>query len=35
VAASLAEFGARPWQAELTALPIAQSLLRVSEKTEP
>jgi ribonuclease D len=34
VAASLAEFGARPWQAELTALPIARSLLRVSEQSE-
>ncbi len=34
VAASLAGFGARPWQVELTALPIARALLRVSEKSE-
>jgi ribonuclease D len=34
VAASLAGFGARPWQVELTALPIARALLRVSEKSD-
>jgi ribonuclease D len=34
VAAGLAGFGARPWQVELTSLPIAKALLRVSEKTE-
>jgi ribonuclease D len=33
VAASLAGFGARPWQVDLTALPIAKALLRVSEKS--
>jgi ribonuclease D len=34
VAATLAGFGARPWQVELTSLPIAKALLRVTEKTE-
>jgi ribonuclease D len=34
VAASLAGFGARPWQAALTALPIARALQRVSEQSE-
>jgi ribonuclease D len=34
VAADLAEYGARPWQVELTALPIARALLRLAEKNE-
>jgi ribonuclease D len=34
VASSLAGFGARPWQADLTSLPIARALLRLSEKGE-
>jgi hypothetical protein len=34
VAAGLAAFGARPWQVELTSLPIAGALLRVAEKGE-
>ncbi len=34
VAACLAGFGARPWQVELTSLPIAKALLRISEKEE-
>jgi ribonuclease D len=32
VAADLAGYGARPWQVELTALPIARALLRLEEK---
>ncbi len=32
VAADLAAYGARPWQVELTALPIARALLRLAEK---
>ncbi len=32
VGASLAGYGARPWQVELTALPIARALLRLEEK---
>jgi ribonuclease D len=35
VAAGLAGFGARPWQVDLTSVPIAKSLLRISEKGEP
>ena len=31
VAAGLAGYGARPWQAELTSLPIARALLRITE----
>ena len=34
VAADLAGFGARPWQVDLTSLPIAGALLRISEKGE-
>jgi hypothetical protein len=34
VAAGLAGFGARPWQVDLTSLPIARALLRISEKDE-
>jgi ribonuclease D len=34
VAAGLATFGARPWQVDLTSLPIAGALLRVAEKGE-
>ena len=30
--AELAAYGARPWQVELTALPIAKALLRLAEK---
>ena len=32
VAAGLAGYGARPWQVELTSLPIARALLRITEK---
>ena len=32
VAAELAGHGARPWQVELTAVPIAKALLRILEK---
>lgn len=32
VGASLAGYGARPWQVELTALPITRALLRLEEK---
>ena len=32
VAADLAAYGARPWQVELTAVPIARALLRILEK---
>jgi ribonuclease D len=32
VAASLAGFGARPWQVGLVSLPIAKALLRINEK---
>jgi len=32
VAADLAGYGARPWQVELTAVPLARALLRVEEK---
>ena len=32
VAADLASYGARPWQVELTAVPIARALLRILEK---
>jgi ribonuclease D len=35
IGAALAGYGARPWQVELTALPIAKALLRVAEKGEP
>ena len=34
VAAGLAGYGARPWQVDLTSLPIARALLRVAEKGE-
>jgi ribonuclease D len=34
VAAGLAGFGARPWQVDLTSLPIAKALLRITEKDE-
>src|SRR5580700_1014450 len=34
VAAGLAAFGARPWQVDLTSLPIAGALLRIAEKSE-
>ena len=34
VGAALAAYGARPWQIELTALPIARALLRIIEKNE-
>jgi ribonuclease D len=34
VAADLAAYGARPWQVELTALPIARALLRLAEKDD-
>jgi len=32
VAADLARYGARPWQVELTSVPLARALLRVEEK---
>jgi ribonuclease D len=32
VSADLARYGARPWQVQLTALPIARALLRLEEK---
>jgi len=32
VAADLAGYGARPWQAELTSIPLAKALLRILEK---
>jgi ribonuclease D len=32
VSAALMGYGARPWQVELTALPIAKALLRIEEK---
>jgi ribonuclease D len=32
VAADLAGYGARPWQIELTSVPIARALLRIEEK---
>jgi ribonuclease D len=32
VAADLAGYGARPWQTELTSVPLAKALLRVVEK---
>jgi len=34
VAAELDRYGARPWQIEVTALPIAMALLRLIEKGE-
>jgi ribonuclease D len=34
VAADLAAHGARPWQVELTALPISRALARLAEKAE-
>ena len=34
VATELATYGARPWQVELTALPIAKALLRLAEKDD-
>jgi ribonuclease D len=35
VAADLTAHGARPWQVELTALPISRALGRLAEKAEP
>jgi ribonuclease D len=35
VSAGLAGFGARPWQVDLTSLPIAKALERITEKEEP
>jgi ribonuclease D len=35
LAADLAEHGARPWQVELTAVPISKALSRLIEKGEP
>ena len=32
VGADLAGYGARPWQVELTAMPLARALLRILEK---
>jgi hypothetical protein len=32
VAADLASYGARSWQAELTSVPLAKALLRILEK---
>jgi ribonuclease D len=32
VAADLAGYGARPWQVELTAIPLSKALLRILEK---
>jgi ribonuclease D len=32
VSTDLAAYGARPWQVELTAIPIAKALLRILEK---
>jgi len=34
VGADLAGYGARPWQVEITALPMARALLRILEKAE-
>ncbi len=34
VAAELSRYGARPWQIEVTALPIAMALQRLIEKGE-
>jgi ribonuclease D len=34
VGARLAGFGARRWQVDLTALPTARALLRITEKDE-
>ena len=34
VAADLASYGARPWQVDLAAVPIARALLRILEKGE-
>ena len=34
VAAELERYGARPWQIEITALPIAMALIRLIEKGE-
>jgi ribonuclease D len=34
VAADLAAYGARPWQIDLTAVPIAKALLRLAEKDD-
>ncbi len=34
VAAELAGYGARPWQIELTSVPIARALVRIEEKGE-
>ncbi|MGB6458252.1 MAG: ribonuclease D, partial [Streptosporangiaceae bacterium] len=32
VATDLGSYGARPWQAELTSVPLAKALLRILEK---
>jgi hypothetical protein len=32
VSTALTGYGARPWQVELTAVPIAKALLRIIEK---
>jgi ribonuclease D len=32
VGADLASYGARPWQVELTSVPLARALLRILEK---
>jgi len=34
VAAELQRYGARPWQIDITALPVAMALLRLIEKGE-
>jgi ribonuclease D len=34
VGAALAGYGARHWQVDLTSLPIAKALLRITEKGE-
>jgi ribonuclease D len=34
VTAELERYGARPWQVEITALPIAMALIRLIEKGE-
>jgi hypothetical protein len=34
VADELRRYGARPWQVQITALPIAMALLRLIEKGE-
>lgn len=34
IAAALTRYGARPWQIEITAMPIARALVRIDEKNE-